>query len=265
MVMGGCAGWLLALAPRGAAGAHLFDAVVVFVVACAPLDAVKLAACYRHPSWAPLAELPALLAHWALLLAGARRHFDQCGASPLGCWHLGATSLMLGGCGIALYSLRFQAASVVAGCSRALGAPIRLRDIPPLLLGRDPHPAAAATERAPPAGSKADAGAGGATARRVVIAGGGTAAVTVELLLPEAWGQSQDERDAAAPQDAVAKRQRADRRQPSADLACSGAGGVRARACKAAAAAAASPPSPQQAPLSPHRRRWSQPASMVDV
>ena len=93
--------------------------VVIYLSAAVPNHTYKLVSCVYKPSWYGWLMMPAICAHWLVLLASQRYYFVQCPHSAYGCWYPATVFMLVGeprrrartGCGGALMPAHAACAS----------------------------------------------------------------------------------------------------------------------------------------------------------
>ena len=70
---------------------------LVYLCACIPNHAFKLATTFYRPPWVGFFVGPATAGHWLVLLASQAYYFTQCSCSSWGCYYTGALIMLSGG------------------------------------------------------------------------------------------------------------------------------------------------------------------------
>jgi hypothetical protein len=70
--------------------------VFVYLSAAIPNQSYKLMGCWYKPSWYSLLILPAIAAHWLVLLTSQGYFFTQCACSAWGCWYPASIMMLTG-------------------------------------------------------------------------------------------------------------------------------------------------------------------------
>jgi hypothetical protein len=70
--------------------------VFVYLCAAVPNHIYKLVACWYRPPWFQRLLMPAVYAHWAVLIASQGYFWNQCMCSAWGCWYPASMIMLFG-------------------------------------------------------------------------------------------------------------------------------------------------------------------------
>ncbi|KAI8476787.1 MAG: hypothetical protein J3K34DRAFT_223931 [Monoraphidium minutum] len=175
--------WLIAIAPRVVQGEAIWKTVFVYLTAAVPNHTYKLIGCWYKPHWYQHLVVPAILGHWAVLIASQGYFWHECMCSSWGCWYPASMIMLFGAWGMAFYDVPSFFDVLVVYHTKLYGCQFGIWDILPILFKNKgcPIPAAAAAAAAAAAGAAPGSPAVGSLSRA-----GSAGTIEVELLLPAA-------------------------------------------------------------------------------
>ncbi|GBF89741.1 hypothetical protein Rsub_02911 [Raphidocelis subcapitata] len=186
--------WMVFMAPRGVEGAPIWNTVFIYLCAAIPNQSYKLMGCWYKPSWYSLLIMPAVCAHWLVLLTSQAYFNVQCACSAWGCWYPSTIMMLIGAWGMAFFDIPNFMDSMIFTYTRMQGETMGFWDLGPIMSGRSSgssKKAPAAPAPAPLSISEAQIDGNDSGA----LSDGSDAPVTVELILrPQlsAGGKSAD-------------------------------------------------------------------------